>query len=164
MISNSQLQTECYEEMDMFQTIYCGCNNSLEEKQNYLSRTSSVIVILGIISLIGNITVIFIEVRALIQKHSVSKEKSVHRVLILNLSISDLLMGFYITFFPITLKFDKFLKFNMTPELSNFFGVISVLSSEISVTVLVLICLYRWVGIAYPYKVIKLKKLRLLSL
>ena len=160
--SNSQLHTECYEEKDMFQTIYCGCNYTTElEKQKDFCKTSSVFMVLGVISFIGNITVIFIEVRALTRKRSVAKEKTVYRVLILNLSISDLLMGFYITFFPITFQFDELLEFNKIPELCHFFGVISVLSSEISVTVLVLICLYRWIGIAYPYKVIRLKELKI---
>ena len=163
MSSNSQLHTECYEEMDMFGTTHCGCNyTDEEEKQNLLRKTSSGFMILGVISLIGNITVIFIEVRALIQKHLVAKEKTVYRVLILNLSISDLLMGIYITLFSIIIQFNELLDFNMIPELCHFFGVISVLSSEISVTVLVLICLYRWVGIAYPYKEIGLKELKII--
>ena len=114
-----------------------------------------VFMVLGIISLIGNLTVIFIETRTLIQKHSMPKEKKIYKALVLNLSISDLLMGIYLTFFPMTNKF-----FEDIPELCKFFGVISVLSSEISVTVLVLICLYRWVGIAYPYKKIKLTVLK----
>ena len=163
MTSNSALHAKCYEEKDIFQTIYCDCNYTAGmEKQKDLCKTSSVFMVLGVISFIGNITVIFIEVRALIRKRSVAKEKTVYRVLILNLSISDLLMGFYLTFFPITFQFDELLEFNKIPELCHFFGVISVLSSEISVTVLVLICLYRWIGIAYPYKIIRLKELKII--
>ena len=156
-----QLPPECYEKKDMFDKTYCGCKDSSEEKKRKFFRKSShVFMILGVISLIGNITVIFIEVRALIQKHSVATEKSLYRVLVLNLSISDMLMGFYFTFFPITLQFDKLFEFNKIPELCNFFGVISVLSSEVSVTVLVLICVYRWIGIVYPYRAIRLKVLK----
>ena len=156
--SNSQPHPKCYVKTNMFEATDCGCNyTAVKEKQNHLSKTSSVFMILGVISLIGNITVIFIEVRALIQKHSVAKEKTVFRVLVLNLSISDLLMGFYTTSFTIALQLLKSIEI---PELCNFFGVISVLSSEISVTVLVLICVYRWVGIVYPYKTIRLKVLK----
>ena len=98
--SDSQLHTECYEEINIFNTTYCDCNNANEEEKRNLRKMSSGLIIFGVISLIGNIAVIFIEVRALIQKHSVAKEKTVYRILILNLSISDLLMGFYLTFFP----------------------------------------------------------------
>ena len=159
--SNSQPHPQCYIKANIFEATDCFCNYTAdEEKRKLLRKASSVFMILGVISLIGNITVIFIEVRALIQKHSVATEKTIFRVLILNLSISDLLMGFYITFFPIALQFDGLLESNEIPELCNFFGVISVLSSEISVTVLVLICVYRWVGIVYPYKRVRLKVLK----
>ena len=159
--TNSNLQQfyECYKSMDRFP----NCSNNQtpgKEERKFLNKISSVFMISGVISLIGNITVIFIEVRALIRKRSVAEEKTVYRILILNLSISDLLMGFYITFFPITLQFDELPEFNKIPELCNFFGVISVLSSEVSVTVLVLICFYRWIGIVYPFKTIRLKVLK----
>ena len=148
---------KCYKSMRMPQ----NCSHTSKEERKCSGKTSAVFMIFGVISLIGNITVIFIEVRALIRKRLVAKEKSVYRVLILNLCISDLLMGFYITFYPINLQFHKLITSNKIPELCNFFGVISVLSSEISVTVLVLICLYRWVGIVYPYKTIRLKVLKI---
>ena len=161
--SNPQLYPQCYNEKNMFETTYCGCKYTTKEDKirEFLQQIFTVFLVLGVISLIGNITVIFTELRALIRKRSVAEEKSVYRVLVLNLSISDLLMGFYLTFFPLTFQFNELHEFNMIPELCHFFGVVSVLSSEISVTVLVLICLYRWIGIAHPYKIIRLKRLKI---
>ena len=157
--NNLQLFPECHEKRDMFEETYCSCNHTVDdEKRNYLLNLSNLFVLLGTISVIGNITVFFIEARALIQKPSIAKEETVCRVLVLNLSTSDLLMGIYLTVFPLS---RKFIEGRPIPKLCSFLGIISVLSSEISVTVLVLICLYRWIGIAYPYKVIRLKVLKI---
>ena len=154
---NPRLSPQCYNKKEMFEETHCGCDYTVnDEKRELFHHIFYLFILLGTISVIGNITVFFVEARALIKKRSIAKEEKVYRVLVLNLSISDLLMGIYLTVFPLKKECLKIM-----PKLCSFLGIISVLSSQISVTVLVLIGLYRWIGTAYPYKVIRLKVLKI---
>ena len=116
---------------------------------------------MGILAFVGNGMVIVHEIKSLrkrSKKSNLSKEKSIYKFLVLNLSLADFLMSVYLIVYSVALL-------HHTPNSSNVIdlnlcgalGVMSVLSNQVSVTVLVVISAYRLRAIIYPYKQVRMK-------
>lgn len=111
--------------------------------------------ILGCIALIGNIFV-------LIWRLKTKSESKVHSLLLLNLAISDFLMGMYLVVIG---SVDVYYRGNYAvvsenwkrSALCQFCGFLSTLSSEASVFILTIMTADRFVAITYPLRNISLK-------
>ena len=106
--------------------------------------------ILGIMALAGNLVVII--------WRSVAKDVGkVNSFLLTNLAVADFLMGVYmlIIAYKDTLWDGEYFKHDFAWRASNlciFAGVISTISSEVSVLTLTVITLHRLVSIVFPFK------------
>ena len=133
----------------------CNHTDSVEsesfKQSNYLNDNYPLFIIFGVISLIGNGIAITNEILILKkQKHTGAKERKVYNLLKLNLGCADLLMAFYLILYTIALP-----KINVS--LCNALGVVSVLSIQTSVSILVVITAYRLYGVLFPYKHVHIK-------
>ena len=161
MMNFSDEQLEVYDKnfKNLFVSDFCkSCKlprpNSVDSFNHYLENYYVIFVILGLLSLFGNGIAIFHEIQTLIkQKNKIAKERNVYNMLVVNLCFADLLMAFYLIIFPIALKKLKPINY----WLCDMLGVFSLLSMEVSVSILVIITLFRLYGIIYPYKRIHIK-------
>ena len=86
---------------------------------------------------------IIFEIKTLVQKLKIeAKETKVFLIFVFNLYLADLLMNFYFIVFPISLKHSAGFK-GLSLKLCNVFGVTSVFSMQVSMSMLVLISAYR---------------------
>ena len=114
------------------------------------------IIPIGLVSLLGNGITAIHEIKKVISlKTNEAKERKVYNVLVLNLCISDSLMGLYLTLGPIAFRFSD--QEVMNTNLCNALGVTSVLSMQASVSIIVIITAYRLFGVLFPYKRIHIK-------
>ena len=114
--------------------------------------------VLGLISVIGNLIVIHDKAKNLISNRSENKEIKIYYTLVLNLALSDLLMGVYWT--AISFEIKQKVKNNYYFSKSgvcNALGIINALSSQVSITALFIISLYRLMSMVRPYKTQRLK-------
>ena len=147
----------------IFSRICASCDNPENDDENndglllfHLGYYSIVILVLGLVSLVGNGTTAFHEMKICCkQKATEAKERKVYNILVLNLCISDSLMGLYLTLGPIVLTVSG--RKNITPTLCNAFGIMNVLSMQASASILVIITAYRLFGVLYPFKRIHIK-------
>ena len=114
--------------------------------------------IIGIGALIGNSVVIIWRCR----QRTETCENKTHSFLVLNLAISDLVMGFYMLIIAIAdLQFgEKY--FNgaerwRSSAVCKIAGVLSVLSSEASVFFVTIVSLERFIGVVFPYSTTKIR-------
>jgi len=110
-----------------------------------------IFLLLGIICLIGNIVVIFEKIISLRKIHNKEKEIQIYHALILNLATADLLMGIYLT----AIAFEINQKVNLGVYFSNYglcngLTIINAVSSQVSVTTLFIISVYRLLGVTKP--------------
>ena len=114
------------------------------------------IIAFAIISLLGNGITIIHEIQTLIKLKDMppdAKEKKLYKILVSNLCFADLLMAIYILTLSITeLTFER-----ISSDLCNTIGVISVLSMQASVSILVIITGYRLHGVLFPFKHVDIK-------
>ena len=118
--------------------------------------------VMGIVAFVGNGVVIFHEIKSLRKRSkksnlSTSKEKNIYKFLVLNLSLADFLMSVYLIVYSVALHYSPTTSNVMDVNLCEALGVMSVLSSQVSVTVLVVISGYRLRAIIYPYKQVRMK-------
>ena len=117
--------------------------------------------ILGFGSLFGNLFVIFW--RCLKRKES--KIQPVQRAIIINLAVSDLLMGLYLLiiisadthygiYFPLSSEEWR------TGNLCKFAGIVAITSSEASVFFVTLISIDRFLGVLFPFKQYRISQRR----
>ena len=112
---------------------------------------------MGVLSLLGNLIALIYEIKTLMQlSKQDAKEAKIYNVLVLNLCFADALMAIYLIILPNTLKH------SFRPELAtsltcDALGVTSVLSSQVSMSILVIISAYRLFSVLYPYKHIHVK-------
>ena len=114
--------------------------------------------VLGLISVIGNLIVIYDKVKNLGSNRNQDKEIKIYYTLVLNLALSDLLMGVYLT--AISFEIKQKVKNNhyfSKSAVCNALGIINALSSQVSITVLFIISLYRLMSVVRPYKTQRLK-------
>ena len=98
------------------------------------------------------------KVKNLISNRNENKEIKIYYTLVLNLALSDLLMGIYLI--AISLEIKQKVKNNYyfsKSAVCNALGIINALSSQVSITVLFIISLYRLMSVVRPYKTQRLK-------
>ena len=107
----------------------------------------------GLFCLLGNTVVILDKIISLLKKQHKDKEIQIYHTLVLNLALADLLMGVYLTAvsFEIKHKIAHGVYFS-EPAICNLLGIVSAVSSQVSLTVLLLISFYRLIGVLDPYK------------
>ena len=118
-----------------------------------LIENSVPFVIFGLLSLFGNCIVISKNVIAL-RKHSIfHKEMKIYNVLVLNLATADFLMGIYLIIAGIEIhhKIQENIFFSEI-GLCNALGIVNFVSSEVSLTLLVIISFFRLHSVKYPFK------------
>ena len=134
----------------------CNCNDDVERNSdNHIRRMYGVLVAMGIISLLGNGVAIMYEIRTLTKRSTrKTKEEKTYNILVLNLCFADLLMGIYLIILALSyLNHSNRVNFN----LCNALGIISTLSIQVSMSVLVIISAYRLYSVLYPFKSIRIK-------
>ena len=112
-----------------------------------------IFLVLGLLSFVGNIVVIYDKIVSFQKFQNKHKEIQIYNALVLNLSLADLLMGLYLTAisFEIRYKVDNGVYFSKY-SLCNVLAIINVASSQVSITTLLIISFYRLVGITRPFK------------
>ena len=128
-----------------FNTLKCNCNCSKEK--HFEMKFMDVFWLFGLIAVIGNLVVIFFVSKKLLFVATV-KEKTVYKILVLNLSIADLLFAIY----AILVCF-----FKKNDVICNALGVISLTGYQVDITIIALICYYRLQGVLKPFNVISKK-------
>ena len=122
---------------------------------NFVNSTSTWYSLLfgGLLCLLGNSVVILDKIISLLKKQHKDKEIQIYHTLVLNLALADLLMGVYLTAVSFEIKHKIALGVYFS-ELAtcNSLGIISAVSSQVSLTVLLLISFYRLIGVLDPYK------------
>lgn len=173
LLSASQNSTDCYTNNieTLFKPNYCYPSNkdcevkAREYNEILLQNIKIPYLIFGVISLLGNIVVLTQKVLGMIRSSVNQKEVQIYNVLVLNLSIVDCLMGFYVMVLAVSidlLAVKKTTDHFIGTELCNVLGVINFTSSQISVTCLVIISSFRLWGTIFPYKRVRLKTAYLL--
>ena len=122
--------------------------------------------ICGIVCLFGNGIVIFRQINSFFKQSKKNKETQIFNLLILSLSLADILMGIYLVAISFELKtksYDGNIYFTEY-RFCNALGIISFISSQVSLSTIVLISLYRLYGVICPYKQANWKKTVLLIL
>ena len=134
---------------------YPDCIVSRCEKyviRNFVSNWI-LLLIFGLISVFGNAVVMYYKIKCLWKKCNRRKQVQIYNALVFNLSFSDLLMGIYLTSlaFEIRNKVARNVYFGNTP-LCNVLGILNFISSQVSLTLLTIISLFRLLSVAYPYQ------------
>ena len=133
-------------------TLKCNCNCSKEKHSE--TEFMDVFSLFGLIAVIGNLVVIFFVSKKLLFVATV-KEKTVYKILVLNLSIADLSLAIYVIFLYFLKKDDV---------ICNALGVISVTGYQVGITIIALISYYRLQGVLKPFNVISKKCLLIILL
>ena len=122
-----------------------------------------IFLLLGLIALVGNFVVIYDKFKNLRKNQNQDKEIQIYHMLVLNLAFADLLMGFYLTAisFEIKRKVDIGVYFS-DYGLCNALAIINAVSSQVSITTLLIISFYRLVGVTKPFKKQHLKPVKAL--
>ena len=111
--------------------------------------------IVGLLCLLGNIFVIYDKTKRLITKVKTDKEIQIYQTLVLNLALSDLLMGIYLTAMAFEFKRKatpghEFYYSN--PGFCNGLAILNSVSRQVSVTILFIISVYRLVSVLKPFQ------------
>ena len=125
-----------------------SCTNFVNSSSPWYS-----LLLLGLFCLIGNTVVILDKIISLLKKQHKDKEIQIYHTLVLNLALADLLMGVYLTAVSFEIKHKIAIGVYFSESsICNLLGIISTVSSQVSLTVLLLISSYRLVGALVPYK------------
>ena len=109
--------------------------------------------VLGLFSLIGNIVVISDKTISLRNRQNKEKGIQIYHALVLNLALADLLMGIYLTAIAFEIKRKVGLNILFSkPTLCDGLAIINIASSQVSITTLLIISVYRFVGVVKPFK------------
>jgi len=131
------------------------CNNASCKSviNSYVITKWYIFLVLGLLSLVGNVIVIFDKIMSLRKKHNKNKEIQIYHTLVLNLAIADVLMGIYLTAiaFEIRRKVADSVFFSEY-GFCNWLGIINTVSSQVSLTTLFIISFYRLVAVIKPFK------------
>ena len=147
--------------------LHCGDNINCSTFLNSSFVTQwYIFLVLGLLSLVGNMAVIYDKIVSLQKFRNKNKEIQIYHTLVLNLSLADLLIGLYLT----AISFEIRYKANIGVYFSeygfcNVLAILNVVSSQVSITTLFIISFYRLVGITRPFKRQHLKSvIRLIAL
>ena len=167
---------ECSQTSNTINTIFSHelCNNchNTADKENdsqqcrnlssitlssILENYSEPFITMGVLSLLGNLIALIYEIKTLIQlSKRDAKEVKVYNMLVLNLCLADVLMAIYLIVLPNILK-NSFRPERAASPICDALGVTSVLSLQVSMSILVIISAYRLFSVLYPYKHIHMK-------
>ena len=112
-----------------------------------------VFTILGLVCTVGNIIVIYTKLSKFVGMKVLPDEIKIYYFLVLNLAVSDLLMGAYL----IGVAFEMKRKHTVNSYVSapfpcDVYGVLNLLSSQVTVTIILIISYYRLYSVIWPYK------------
>ena len=154
-----------------FDELCDNCNDTVAKKNDNQqctkssgSNLSSILkqypepfITLGVLSLLGNLIALIHEIKTLLQfSKQDAEEAKIYNMLVLNLCLADLLMAIYLIVLPNTLK-HSFKPERATSPICDALGVTSVLSLQVSMSILAIISAYRLFSVLYPYKHIHVK-------
>ena len=129
----------------------CKCYNRTHAQP--ATSAWEVFTILGLVCVVGNIVVIYTKLSKFVGKKVLPDEIKIYYFLVLNLAVSDLLMGVYL----IGVAFEMKRKSTVNSYVSEPFpcdvlGVLNLLSSQVTVTIILIISYYRLYSVIWPYK------------
>ena len=154
-----------------FEELCDHCNDTVDKENNSKPRRnlseitlSSILenypepfITAGVLSLLGNLIALIYEIKTLMQlSNRDAKEAKIYNMLVLNLCLADVLMAIYLIVLPTTLKHSSRPE-RATSPICDALGVTSVLSLQVSMSILVIISAYRLFSVLYPYKHIHVK-------
>ena len=148
-----------------FETDFCSnnitdkCKTNNDDLVEILINFPPLFFIFGILAIMGNFGIIFAKVRFFFYKFTLKeKERVIFYFLILNLAISDLLMGLSnIIYASEILHLAQDGKQHIHNVKCNMLGIFVLLSNQISISLLVLISGYRLISVTRPFKRVHLK-------
>ena len=112
-----------------------------------------VFTILGLVCIVGNIMVIYTKLSKFVGKKVLPDEIKIYYFLVLNLAISDLLMGVYLIGVAFEMKRKSTINSYISePFPCDVYGVLNLLSSQVTVTIILIISYYRLYSVIWPYK------------
>lgn len=116
--------------------------------------------LLGLICLVGNGVVIYRQLIDFLRQSNRNKEIEIYNALVLSLSVADILMGFYLVLISFEIKRksvhpDIYFSDN---KLCDALGTINLISSQVSLSMIVLISILRLGGIIRPYDRLSTRK------
>ena len=128
------------------------CHDETQKKQPP-PTVWEVFTILGLVCVVGNTMVIYTKLSKFFGKKILPDEIKIYYFLVLNLAISDSLMGVYL----IGVAFEMKRKSTVNTYVSEPFscgvlGVLNLLSSQVTVTIILIISYYRLYSVIWPYK------------
>ena len=131
----------------------CGNSNCTNAVNSHSGGKWFVFLIAGLICLFGNSAVILDKIISLRKKQHKDKEIQIYHTLVLNLALTDLLMGIYLTAIGFEIKHKASINiFYSESRLCNALGIIRIVSNQVSITILFIISFYRLIGVIKPYK------------
>ena len=136
----------------------CGNTSCTKFVNSFSGGKWYFVLILGLLCLLGNSVVILDKIISLRKKQLKDKEIQIYHTLVLNLALADLLMGIYLTAIGFEIKHKASISVYFSePRLCNVLGIISTVSSQVSITILFIISFYRLIGVIKPYKSLHFK-------
>ena len=127
----------------------------LNDLNSLVMSTCFVLLIFGLLCLLGNSFVACCKTKNLIKTLKTEKEIQIYQTLVFNLALSDSLMGVYLTAMAFELKHkatpsDEFYYSN--PGICNGLAIMNTVSSQVSITILFIISVYRLVSVTKPFR------------
>ena len=136
------------------------CPNIRNPKKNRNKiRPWFLVLVLGLMCLFGNSIVIFRQIFNLPKQRNSHKERRIYNSLLLSLSLADFLMGIYLVVISFEIKQKSFGTDSYYTEyrLCNALGVLNFLSSQVSMSTILLISCFRLYSVVCPFKKVKLR-------
>ena len=141
---------------DNVSEVLIGLNEYLCHHETQITPPTTawdVFLILGLVCIVGNVMVIYTKLSKFVRKKILFEEIKIYYFLVLNLAVSDLLMGVYL----IGVAFEMKRKHTVNSHISapfpcDVFGVLNLLSSQVTVTIILIISYYRLYSVIWPYK------------
>ena len=136
----------------------CPNIRNTEKKRNKISLWILVFV-LGLMCLFGNGIVIFRQIFNLPKQRNYNKEIRIYNSLLISLSLADFLMGIYLVVISFEIKRKNFGAdiYYTEYRLCNALGVLNFLSSQVSMSTILLISCFRLYSVVCPFKKVKLR-------
>ena len=142
----------------LFSSWRCRNTSCTKLVNSYSGGKWFLFLIVGLFCLLGNSVVILDKLNSLRKKQHKHKEFQIYHTLVLNLALTDLLMGVYLTAIGFEIKRKARINvFYSEPRLCNALGIIRIVSSQVSITMLFIISFYRLIGVIKPYKTLHFK-------
>ena len=131
----------------------CDSSNCTDFLASHVITKWYIFFILGMLCLFGNLFVIVQKIIALRKQQYQQKSLKIYHILVLNLAFSDLFMGIYLV--AISLEIQRKVADDIyfsNHGLCHILGVINSVSTQVSLCVLLIISVYRLIGLTSPYK------------